>query len=431
MGRTGIPQIIVLIIFIISYILIFSGRLERSVAALFGLFMMVSAGYAFHFMTFETALKHVEWEVVLLLFGMMTYVGLMAKTGFFRYLAIKAIKMAGGKPWLIFLYLSLITTFISMIIDNVTTILLIIPVTVEAAEMLEINPIPVILGEAILSNVGGVGTMIGDPPNIMIAFASGYSFNDFIIHLLPPVMLALIISIILARVIYRKWINEKAKNVEKIMKINERRYIKNKKMMKHLLYLLILMIVFFATESYTGISPSFVALSGGVIALLISREEPKEAFKAVEWPTLVFFISLFALVGGLDETGLLDELANGISSLSSNILLISILILWVAGISSSFIDNIPITAAFIPVVASLSSDYHSGIIWWALAMGVGMGGNITPIGSSAGVISLALSKRYGHEITNKDWVKFGTITGIASMAVCTAFLFILFYTPIF
>ena len=425
MGKTDAPQIITLAIFIVSYILIFSGRIERSAAALFGLFMMVSAGYAMGFMNFEEALSHVDWEVVLLLFGMMTYVGLMAKTGFFKYLAIKAIKMSKGKPWLIFLYLSLITTFVSMVIDNVTTILLIIPITVEVAEMLEINPIPIMLGEAVLSNIGGVGTMIGDPPNIMIGLASRYTFNDFIVHLFPPVMAALLVSILFARIVYRKWVKEDASNLEEMMKIKEGKYIRDRKRMRYLLYLLFGMIFFFASESYTGISPAFIALSGGAISLLISMEEPKEAFKAVEWPTLVFFIALFALVGGLDETGLLDGLANGIASLSSNVVLISILILWVAGISSSFIDNIPITAAFIPVVASISSDYNSGIIWWALAMGVGMGGNITPIGSSAGVISLALSKRYGHEITNRDWIKFGTITGIASMAICTLFLLVM------
>jgi len=424
-GKTDLPQIITIVIFVISYILIFSGRLERSVAALIGLFMMVSAGYAFDFMNFEEALLHVNWEVVILLFGMMTYVGLMEKTGFFRYIGIKAIKLSKGNPWLIFLYLSLITTFVSMVIDNVTTILLMIPLTVEIAEMLEINPIPVMLGEAVLSNIGGVGTMIGDPPNIMIGLVSGYTFNDFVVHLFPPVMVALIVSTILAGVIYRKWRRVEAKNIDKLMKLDPSRYIRNKRKMKYYLYLLFAMIFFFASQSYTGISPSFVALAGGVMALVISTEGPKEAFKAVEWPTLVFFIALFALVGGLDEVGLLSGLANGIASISSNVLLISILILWVAGISSAFVDNIPITAAFIPVVSSLMVDYNSGLLWWALAMGVGLGGNITPIGSSAGVITMSLSKRYGHGITNREWLKFGTVTGIASMAVCTAFLLIM------
>lgn len=425
MGKTDLPQIITIIIFIVSYILIFSGRLERSVAALIGLFMMVSAGYAFDFMNFEEALLHVNWEVVILLFGMMTYVGLMEKTGFFRYIGIKAIKLSKGNPWLIFLYLSLITTFVSMVIDNVTTILLMIPLTVEIAEMLEINPVPVMLGEAVLSNIGGVGTMIGDPPNIMIGLISGYTFNDFVVHLFPPVMVALIVSTILAGVIYRRWRRVEAKNIDKLMKLDPSRYIRNKRKMKYYLYLLFAMIFFFASQSYTGISPSFVALAGGVMALVISTEGPKEAFKAVEWPTLVFFIALFALVGGLDEVGLLSGLANGIASISSNVLIISILILWVAGISSAFVDNIPITAAFIPVVSSLMVDYNSGLLWWALAMGVGLGGNITPIGSSAGVITMSLSKRYGHGITNREWLKFGTVTGIASMAVCTAFLLIM------
>ncbi|RLF35400.1 MAG: citrate transporter, partial [Thermoplasmata archaeon] len=410
-GKTDLPQIITIVIFAISYILIFSGRLDRSAAALLGLFMMVSAGYIFGFFRFEDLLIHVDWDVVILLFGMMTYVGLMAKTGFFKYIGIKAIKLSKGNPWLIFLYLSLITTFISMIIDNVTTILLVIPLTVEVAEMLDINPIPIMLGESILSNVGGVGTMVGDPPNIMIAFASGFNFNDFVVHLFPPVLTALFISTLLGKIIYRKWLREKPKNIEELMKLEEFRYIKNKRRMRFYLYILSGMIVLFATESYTGISAAFIALAGGITALIISREEPREAFKAVEWSTLVFFIALFALVGGLQETGVLKQLAGGIASISSNVILTSIIILWVAGLSSSFVDNIPITAAFIPIVSSLALDYNSGLLWWALAMGVGMGGNITPIGSSAGVITLSLSKRYGHNITNREWLKFGTITG--------------------
>ncbi len=425
MGKTDAPQIITIFIFIISYILIFSGRIERTTAALLGLFLMASFGHLSGFFTFEDILSHVDWDVVILLFGMMTYVGVMAKTGFFKFIAVKAIKMSNGKPWLIFLYLSMITTFISMVIDNVTTILLMIPLTLEVAEMLDMEPMPVMLGEAILSNVGGVATMIGDPPNIMIAFASDFSFNDFMINLFPPVLASLFVSVILARFIYRGWIGKEVKYKETLAKIKASRYIRNKKRMKYLLYLLFAMIFFFATGSYTGISPAFVALSGGILSILLSMQEPKEAFKSVEWSTLVFFVALFSLVGGLQEMGVLDTLAAKIASISSNIFIISVIILWVSGITSSFVDNIPITAAFIPVVSSLASMDNSSVLWWALAMGVGMGGNITPIGSSAGVITLALSKRYGHEITGKDWLKFGTLVGIMSMIVCTFFLLLM------
>ena len=209
------------------------------------------------------------------------------------------------------------------------------------------------------------------------------------------------------------------------MELKASRYIRNKKKMRYYLFILLGMIVLFATESCTGISSAFIALAGGITALIVSSEQPKDAFKAVEWPTLVFFIALFALVGALQETGVLNELANGIASISSNVLITSIVILWIAGLSSSFVDNIPITAAFIPVVSSLTHDYNTGILWWALAMGVGMGGNITPIGSSAGVVTVSLSKRYGHGITTKEWLKFGTITGVVGMTVCTAFLFLM------
>ena len=427
MVTTESSQIITLGIFVVSYILIFSGKIHRTVASLFGLIMVVAAGYAFHFLTFESVLEYVDWNVILLLFGMMTYVGLMAKTGFFRYLGIKAIKLAKGEPWLIFLYLSLITTFVSMVVDNVTTILLVLPLTVEVSELLEINPIPILLGEAILSNIGGVATLVGDPPNIMIASRSGYNFNDFIAHLFLPVMVSLLFSIIAAKLVYRRWIEKRPKNVEKLLKIDPRIYIEDETKMRYYLYIMFAMITLFVTEPLTGIPPPYVALAGGVISLLISRDEPREAFKAVEWPTLMFFVALFALVGSLEEVGLLDMLAEGIASTTNNVLLLSVIILWVTGITSAFVDNIPITAAMLPVVESLATKFHTGLFWWALAMGVGMGGNITPIGSSAGVITVSLSRRFGYEIRNRDWLLYGTLTGIISMAVCSVFLLVLQY----
>ena len=427
MVPTDTAQIITLIIFIASYVMIFSGKIDRTTAALLGVFLMLTAGYALHFMNFEEALEHVDWEVILLLFGMMTFVGQLARTGFFKYLGIKAIKLSHGRPWLIFVYLSLITTFVSMLIDNVTTILLMIPLTIEVAEMLDINPIPVILGEAVLSNVGGVATMIGDPPNILIAYASGYSFNSFIIHLFPAILVALGVALVISRVLYRKWIERKPRDVEKLMSLNPEDYIKNRMEMKLLLVTLVFMVFFFAMQDYLHISPALVALAGGTVALVITMEDPKKAFEAVEWPTLVFFIGLFMLVGGLDETGLLTDLAEALSSISSDPIITAIIILWVAGITSSFVDNIPITAAFIPVVSVMVQTYDTGLLWWALALGVGLGGNITPIGSSAGVVSLSLSKRYGYHIGDKEWFRFGGLVGVATMLVGTAFLFLLQY----
>jgi len=424
---TDTAQIITLIVFIISYIMIFSGKINRTTAALFGVFLMLTAGYALHFMDFEDALGYVDWGVILLLFGMMTFVGQLARTGFFKYLGIKAIKLSKGKPWLIFVYLALITTFVSMLIDNVTTILLMIPLTVEVAELLEINPVPVVLGEAVLSNVGGVATMIGDPPNILIAYASGYSFNDFIIHLFVPILVALGAALLISKFLYRNWIKSKPKNVEGLMKLNPEDYIKDKKTMHYLLIILILMVLFFALQGMLGISPAFVALVGGTLSLIITMDDPKRAFEAVEWSTLVFFIALFMLVGGLEETGLLRDLAVGLSSISSNPIVAAAIILWVSGITSSFVDNIPITAAFIPVVAVMTETYHTGLLWWALALGVGLGGNITPIGSSAGVVSISLSKRYGYHIGNNDWFRFGGIVGVITLAIGTGFLFILQY----
>ena len=425
MRYTDISQIITLVIFIFSYILIFSGKIERTSAALIGLFTMLAAGYALHFMSFEHILIHVDWEVIILLFGMMTYVGLMSKTGFFKYVGIKAVKLAKGKPWLIFVYLSLFTAFISMAIDNVTTILLIIPITIEVAQILEINPIPILLSEALLSNIGGAGTLVGDPPNIMIGLATGFTFNDFIIHLFPPILASILVSFIISKIYYNKWSKQSAKNLDKLMSLNPKDYIKDERLMKYYLYLLAGIIFFLIIGGIYRIPAAFIALAGGTLALLISMEDPKKAFESVEWSTLVFFIALYSLVGGLYETGLLNDLAYWLVSLSDNIVILAIIILWTGGILSAIVDNIPITAALIPVVFAMSQTPHGDLLWWALAMGVGLGGNITPIGSSAGVIMMSLSKRYGQEIYNKQWLKYGGIIGILTLGVCTLFLLIM------
>ncbi len=426
MVSTQAEQIITLSIFILSYILIFSGRVDRTTAALFGVFLMLGVGYCFSYFTFEDLILHIDWEVIILLFGMMTYVGLMAKTGFFKYLGIKALKLSKGRPFLIFTYLTLITTFVSMLIDNVTTILLIIPLTVEVCEMLDISPVPVILGEAVLSNVGGVGTMIGDPPNIMIGSAADFTFTDFIVHLMPAVLLSMVVSLLLSALIFRKWRKSVPKNLEHVLEMDPHEKIRDPKRMKILLIILIGMVAFFSTEEITGISPAFVAVAGGTLALVVCMEEPKKAFKAVEWTTLVFFAALFTLVGGLEETGVLSTLADSMMSISSDALILAIVLLWLSGLSSAVVDNIPITAALIPVVTILSAQYNTNLLWWALALGVGMGGNITPIGSSAGVISLSLSSRYGYEISNREWFKYGSTIGISSMLISTLFLVIIY-----
>ncbi len=419
MVKTDIVQITTLVIFIFSYILIFSGKFDRTTAALIGVIVMLSAGYVFHFMTFEDLLYHIDWEVIILLFGMMTFVGELARTGFFKYLGVKTLKLSKGNLWLMFFYLTMMTAVVSMFIDNVTTVLLMIPLTVEAAEIMGINPVPLILGEAVFSNVGGTATLIGDPPNILVGIAAHLPFVSFIINLSIPVFMAIVVSLVLSRVIYSDWFNMKPENIEAILAMDEREYIEDYKRMRFLILLLFLMVLFFATETITGIPISFVALVGGTISLAVSEYSPQEVFKAVEWPTLVFFIALFALVGGLDETGLLEDMAHSISQISNNPLIIALIILWVSGITSSVVDNIPITAALIPVVASLSSLYHSSVLWWALVMGADIGGNLTPIGSSAGVISIGLSRKLGYDISNKEWIKMGSVTGLASLVVCS------------
>lgn len=412
--------ILVLGIFVFTYILIFSKRVHRTTAALVGAVFVVCIGMIRDFLTEDEALSFIRFDVIGILLGMMIIVSILKDSGFFEYVAIKVAKKSKGNLWTLLSLFGVSTAVLSMFVDNVTTILLMIPMIVVVSKMLEISAVPFLLSSAILSNVGGSATLVGDPPNIIIASYAQFKFNDFIFHVLPIVIILLIVSLFTFKFFYRDWLKTKPKNIEKLMAMNPNEKVKDWKIMKRTLAVLLGTIILFVFHDKLGVNPATVAMIGGVSALLITGTHPYKALLDVEWQTLLYFSGLFVIVGAVAHEGLLSNIADFVIDISKdNSLLAAILILWISAIGTSFIDRIPFTAAMCPVILHMGEiGMDVNLIWWALVMGVGFGSNSTPVGSSVGIITWGLSEKYNEPVTIKEWMKKGT--PIALISVCFA-----------
>ena len=419
---------VVLTIFAFSYVLIFSEKVHRATAALLGALLVVGYLMTQNELSEGEALAVVEFDLILLLFGMMVVVGVLAETGFFSFVAVAASQRSKGNAWVLLCFLALATGFLSMVVDNLTTIILMVPVTMEIATTLEIDPVPLLLSEAMISNIGGVGTMVGDPPNVVIASYTELGFNDFIIHLMPPVLLTMLISLIILRVVYHKWIHSVSSSVSKIMEKDPYEEITDPAAMKRTLVILGLTVLLFIGHDFLGISPAMVALIGATATLLVNLADPERIMHQVEWSALLFFAGLFVLIGCVDKVGLLKEVAAWIEGHAGNdALLATLLILWISAVLTAFVDNIPMTMAMAPVILHMGDmGFEANPLWWALALGVGFGGNATPIGSSAGIIAVGLSERSGFPISLKDWMKVGIPLTLVGLLISTLF-FVLFF----
>ncbi|MBI2560625.1 MAG: ArsB/NhaD family transporter [Planctomycetes bacterium] len=415
-------------IFIVVFGIIISEKIHRTIIALVGAVIMVLVGMYLGFYSQGEALKAIDFNTIGLLMGMMIIVNMLKRTGFFEYLATIAAKKTKGSPWLLMLILGSITTFVSMVIDNVTTVVLMVPITIIVAEIIGINPLPILLAEALLSNTGGTATLIGDPPNIMIGSAANLSFNDFLVKLFPIVMLIWVSSVVLLKFVFRKELREKPRNIEALLKLDEKQALKDPKALKKILFSLAIVLILFFIHHIFHFQSSFVALIGAAIAFLWVRPHPDEILKEVEWTVLLFFACLFVVVGGIEKTGLLDVAAEQIGHHATGSLLVtSLIIVWVAAFLSAIIDNIPFTMAMIPVIQHLETQgINITPLWWALALGVGFGGNGTPIGSSAGVVTMAMSERTKFPITFRNWFKSGSILMIANCLFASILVVIFF-----
>jgi Na+/H+ antiporter NhaD/arsenite permease-like protein len=367
---------------------------------------------SFFIISFDDAMGAIDLNVIFLLMGMMLFVGVMKKTGMFQFMAYKAYALAKGNVFVLSLILQIITAVLSAFLDNVTTMLLVLPVTIEIAVTLKINPLTLLVPEAFASNVGGTATLIGDPPNILIGSYAGLTFGQFVQNLSLVCAICLVVSsLFLVWWNKKEYLKAEVKDVPRTIEFLREQYkITNKKLMIQGLILLGFTILLFALHGFLHMQVSVAALIGSLLLVAVSREDIVELLeKEVEWPTLVFFIGLFMVIAGAEETGLIQIIANLVKDVSGgNLTVAIILVLWVSAIASAFIDNIPFTATMLPIVAFLNQTIpgaESGVLWWSLSLGACLGGNGTMIGASANVVTVGLAEKAGYHISFLDYMK--------------------------
>ena len=413
--------ILPLSVFLVTFYFIVSGKINRTIASFVGALAMIILGTALHFYSQEDAFHAIDFNMIGLLVGMMIIVSVCKKTGFFSFIAIKAAKASRGSPLRLMIMMGLVTAFLSMVLDNVTTIILVIPITVLICDILGISPLPIIITEIVLSNIGGVGTLVGDPPNMMIASSAGLSFNDFIVHLFPIALGAMALGLIVLAIVFRKDLKRRPIDFRPILDIDEREAIRDEKTLRKVILSLVIVFALFVVQKRLGFHHSFIALLGAGIVLALVRPDINEVMKEIEWPILAFFASLFILVGGLEKAGFLNLIAQKIGELATvNFSLAKISILWVSAFASSLVDRVPFTTAMIPIIKHIGElGFNIDSLWWILALGVGFGGNGTPIGSIVGVVGLAMSEKTRAPINFKIWLKTATVVMIVTMIFVT------------
>jgi len=410
-----------LAVFGVTYLLIATERLHKTLAAMAGGIAMVLLGIV----TQEEAFEEIDFNVIFLLAGMMILAGIIRKTGVFGWIAVRAARFAGGDPYRILVVLSVITAVASALLDNVTTVVLVGPITLFLAARLGMNPFPFLMSEILASNIGGASTLIGDPPNILIGSAAGLDFGAFLINMAPLSVILLVVYLVAARWLFRGLLTADPELRASLLELNEREMITHPALLRRSLAVLGLTLVGFLLHGPLGLEPATVALTGAVVLMVLTGESPDEVLRDVEWPTLFFFIGLFMLVAGVIEIGLIDVVADAIVGITGGALAgTSLLVLWLSAILSGIIDNIPYTATMIPVVQQLDQGQPNDALWWALAIGADLGGNATIIGASANVILAGMAEREGHPISFGQFLRYGLPVTVGTMVIATAYLWL-------
>jgi len=408
-------------IFVVTYLLIATEWTHKTIAAMGGGVAMILLGIV----TQEEAFEHIDFNVIFLLAGMMILAGIIRKTGVFGWMAVRAARFAGGDAYRVLVVLSAITAIASAFLDNVTTVVLVGPVTLFLAARLGMSPLPLIISEILASNIGGAATLIGDPPNILIASAADLDFVAFLLNMAPLSIGLLVLYLIAARWIFRHDLVVDPELRDALLALDERQMITNPALLRRSLVVLGFTMVGFLVHGLLGLEPATVALTGAVALMVVAREEPHEVLREVEWPTLFFFIGLFMIVAGVIEIGLIEAVAEAIVTLTGGALAsTSVLLLWLSAFLSGVIDNIPYTATMIPVVDQLAGGHESDALWWALAIGADLGGNATVIGASANVILAAMAQREGHPLTFGTFLRYGLPVTFASIVLSTLYIWL-------
>lgn len=415
-----------LAIFAAAYGLILSGYVHRTLAALVGAVAMIVAGSALGFYSHRAALASIDADTLWLLFGMMAVVGLLRGTGFFQYIAIRAAKIARGNPTVLFVSLGAATAVASMFLDNVTTLLTVVPVTISVADVLDLPVAPLLVMEAMAANIGGVGTLVGDPPNILIGSAAGLSFNAFLTHTLPVavVVFGVVMAFLLVR--FRRQAASRAANVEAVMAMDERRALSHPRAMGKLVAVLGLVFALLAAHDALGLTPGVIALLGAALCALILRPSVESFLHGVEWDLLLFLAALLVITGGLEASGALAAAGRWTVGLAGgSVLLVALILLWVGAGLTWVLSSIPATVTLLALVRGLAG---TGIaltpLWWALALGVGLGANGTPLGSASNMVLLSIAERSHQGLATRVWLREGIPVAVLSCLIASAFVWL-------
>ena len=424
--------VVAVAVFVIAYALIATERVHKLLAALGGAAVLLALGVTDSDHAFYSPDTGIDWDVIFLLFGMMVIVGVLRRTGVFEFIAIWAAKRAKGSPLRVMILLTLITAIASAFLDNVTTVLLIAPVTLLVCDRLGVDPVPFLIAEVMASNIGGAATLIGDPPNIIIASRSGLTFNDFLLHMAPLVVIELIVFCLVLPRLFKGSFTVDPARVEDVLLLNEREAIEDRSLLIKCGVVLAAVFVGFVGHSALHIEPSIVALLGAGLLVLISKMPTKDYMSSVEWQTLLFFAGLFVMVGALVKTGVIGDLAGKVADVTEGRALAAVmLILFVSAILSGIVDNIPYVATMSPVVLELSKSVpdpgQADALWWALAIGADFGGNATAVGASANVVVIGLALRAGTPISFWAFTRKGIVMTAITILVAVPYLWLRYF----
>ena len=407
------------LILLAAYVSIAIEKIPKAVTALIGASLVV----VLKILDQHQAFDYIDFNVIFLLAGMMIIVNITKRTGVFRWMALETVKVSQGHPIKILIIFSIITAVFSALLDNVTTVLLIAPVTLVVAKELGISPFPYFISEILASNIGGTATLIGDPPNIMIGSAANLDFLAFLVNLTPPVIIIFFVFIVMMYFFFRKDLVVNEEKMRQAAGIDNSKTITDKKLLIKCGIVLFFVILGFIFHGALHYEASTIAMAGASVLLIF--ESPKEIIEEVEWTTIFFFVGLFIIIGGVEEVGLIDLMAEeALQITAGDQTLTTILILWISAFLSAFIDNIPYTATMIPMVQELGNHMAIEPLWWSLALGACLGGNGTIIGASANVIVCDISTTSGHPISFMRFMKYGMIVMIMSLIISTAYLWL-------
>jgi Na+/H+ antiporter NhaD/arsenite permease-like protein len=424
--------VVAVTVFAVAYLFIATEKIPKLVAALAGAGLVLAFGIVGSGDAFYSRDTGIDWDVVFLLLGMMIIVGILRRTGVFEFVAIWAAKRAKGSPLRVMILLVLITAIASAFLDNVTTVLLIAPVTLLVCDRLGIDPVPFLIAEVFASNIGGAATLIGDPPNIIIASRAGLTFNDFLVHLTPIIAIVLAAFVLVLPWLFRGSFTADPARAAEVMELDEREAIQDTRLLIKCGAVLAAVLAGFVSHSVLHLEPSVVALLGAGILVLISGARPRDYVDSVEWSTLLFFTGLFVMIGALVKTGVVARLAEAVTEATGgNALLAVMLILVVSAILSGVIDNIPYVATMSPLVYdlahSISNPVHAEALWWSLALGADLGGNMTAVGASANVVVIGIAARADSPITFWQFTRKGAVVTVITIALCVPYLWLRYF----